>query len=126
MTPNLNASQQRGGGAVKGLIALAIFASLILAGLRIIPVYIDAYAFRDAMRSQAKFAGVERKSPEQIREELYKKAQELELPITREQIQVSAQQHGVAIVARFSIPVDLIAYQTTLNFDYSADTRTAY
>lgn len=126
MTFNDTTGKQHGGAGMKGLLALLIFASIIVAGIRIIPVYVNAYAYEDAMRNQAKFAGVERKSPDKIREELFKKAEELRLPITREQIQVTPQQGGVAIAVRFSVPVDLIAFQTTFNFDYTAETRTAY
>ena len=116
----------RCGGKLNALIGLAIVVSLFVGGIKLIPVYVNAYEFRDAMRSQAKFASVERKSHEQVREELYKKAMELRLPLQREQIQVTQAPGGIAVAARFAVPVDLIVFQHTVNFEFNADTSTAY
>lgn len=116
----------RGGSKVNLVIGLAITGALILFAVRIIPVYVRSYEFQDAVRSQAKFAGVEAKSPEAIREELLQKARQLNLPIRREQIQVSSRAAGVQITVRYSVPVDLIVRQVNLPFNYSADTSTAF
>ncbi len=107
-------------------LALLITAAIILGAVRIIPVYVRSYEFEDAMRSQAKFAGVEQKPPETIRRELLKKAQELELPVSGDQIQVFPRRGGVRISARYAIQVDLIFYKPYLDFDFAADTATAY
>jgi len=117
---------QGGGSAIKILIALVVIAAVGVGGVRVVPVYVNVYEFEDAMRSQAKFATVERKTPEGIRDDLYKKAKELELPLTREQIQVSTITGGVAIAARFTVPVDLVVTQRNFEFNLSADTRSAY
>jgi hypothetical protein len=116
----------RGGSKLNTLIALVIVVALFIGGVRLIPVYVNAYEFRDAMRSQAKFAGVDRKSHEQVREELYKKAVELRLPLQREQIQVTQAPGGIAVAARFAVPVDLVVFQHTVNFDFNEDTSRAY
>ncbi|MBI4467525.1 MAG: DUF4845 domain-containing protein [Acidobacteria bacterium] len=116
----------RGGGKLQLLIGLAITAALILGAVRIIPVYVKSYELRDAIRSQAKFAGVERKSADTIKEELYTKARELNLPVRREAIQVTPRSLGVQITVRYTVQVDLIVYKPNLNFNYSSDTSTAY
>lgn len=116
----------RGGGKLQLLIGLAITGFLILGAVRVVPVYVRHYEFRDAMRTQAKFAGVERKSPEAIQEELFQKARELNLPLRQEAIVVSARGLGVHITARYTIPVDLVVFKYNLTFDESADTSTAY
>lgn len=126
MMSSKQASKARGGGKLNALIGLVILVSLFVGGVKLIPIYINAYEFRDAMRSQAKFAGVDRKSHEQVREELYKKARDLGLPLQREQIHVTSAPGGIAVAARFAVPVDLIAFQHTLNFNFSEDTSTAY
>lgn len=120
------ASKARGGGKLNALIALVIVVALFVGGIKLIPVYVNAYEFRDAMRSQAKFAGVDRKSHEQVREELYQKARDLRLPVQREQIHVTAAPGGIAVATRFAVPVDLIVFQHTLNFEFNEDTSTAY
>ena len=59
------------------------------------------------MRAQARFAAVGEKTPKAIRDELHRKAQELELPIKPQQIQISKRPEGTTIVTKFKVPVDL-------------------
>ena len=118
--------QTRGAGRLQLLIALAITAALFVSAARVIPVYVRSYEFEDAMRSQAKFAGVDLKTPEAIRETLYRKAQDLELPLRREQIQVSPRSYGVKIAVRYTVQVDLIVFKPNFSFDFQSDTASAY
>lgn len=121
-----NRRRARGGSRLNSFIALVIVVSLFVAGIRIIPVYVRAYEFRDAMRSQAKFAGVDRKPKEVVREELYERARSLDLPIAPDQIQVALAPGGITVVSHFSVPVDLILFQYRVNFEFTADTRSAF
>lgn len=116
----------RGGSKVQLILGLLITAAIIVCAVRLVPVYANSFEFKDAIRSQAKFADVERKTPEAIRETLFKKAQSLELPVTREQIQVAPARVGVEIRVRYQVPVDLIVYRPVLKFDYSEDTAHAF
>lgn len=116
----------REGSRLRLLLALLIVAALIVGVIRVIPVYVRSYEFQDAIRTQAKFAGVNRKSPEVIREELYNKARALDLPVCREQIKVIPARGGVRIEAAYTVPVDLIIFKTDLSFDYAAETATTY
>ncbi|MGH9863344.1 MAG: hypothetical protein ACRD35_07970 [Candidatus Acidiferrales bacterium] len=118
--------KERGGSKLKTLIALVAIAAVLIGVVRIVPVYVDAYNYEDSIRTQAKMYSVDRKPLDKVREELYQKAQELKLPITREQIQVSNAPGGIAIHSSFAVPVNLIVYQHTLRFDFSADTHSAY
>lgn len=117
---------ERGSTTLKTLLALLVFAALITGVVKIVPLYVKVYEFEDAMRQQAKFAGVERKEATVVREELYKKAQDLKLPVTREQIEVSRRMGGVNIKVSYTVPVDLIVFQRDFNFDYETDTSTAF
>lgn len=112
----------RGGSKIQWILGLAVTAALVYAAIVIIPIYIGSYALGDEVRNQAKFAGVERKSPEAVREDLFKKARELGLPIQREQIQVVPATEGVRITVRYQVPVDFKVYQTALSFDFQAET----
>lgn len=112
----------RGGSKVQLILGLLITAAIIIGAVRLVPVYANSFEFKDAIRTQAKFADVERKSPEAIREALYKKAQDLDLPVKREQIQVIPQRTGVQIQVRYQVQVDLIVYRPVLNFNYTEDT----
>lgn len=118
--------KQRGGSKVQLLLGLGVTAAIILGVVRVVPVYVNRYDFEDAVRSQAKFAGAENRSPEAVREALCKKAKELKLPLKCEAIVVVPQATGVDIRARYSVQVDLIVYKPVLTFDIQADTAHAY
>lgn len=117
---------QRGGSKLQAVIALLILAALVIGAVRIVPVYVRAYELRDFMRSEAKFAGVNHKPPEAVRSDVYRKALELELPLQQNQLQSSIVPGGIRVAARFSVPVDLVVMEHTLNFEFVADTRSAY
>ncbi len=116
----------RGGSKLQVLFALALTAALFVAGIRIIPVYISAFKLEDEMRNKCKFAPVERKPPEVVREELLKLAHELDLPVSREQIQIAPiSGAGLKISVKYTVPVDLILFNINLPFDYTVDTKSA-
>ncbi len=125
-SPRHPAATEQGGSRLQLLIALLIVAAIVLAAVRIIPVYVSSYEFEDAMRSQAKYAGVNRKAPQQIQQELHRKALELSLPLERKQISVTPAARGVRIAARYTVPVDLVVYTANFTFDFQADTGSVY
>ena len=125
-SPRRPAATEQGGTRLQLLIALLIAAAIILAAVRITPVYVSSYEFEDAMRSQAKFAGVNNKPPRQIQQELHRKALELSLPLERKQISVTPAARGVRIAARYTVPVDLVVYTANFTFDFQADTGSVY
>ena len=125
-SPRHSAAIERGGTRLQLLIALLIVAAIVLAAVRIFPVYVSSYEFEDAMRSQAKFAGVNNKPPRQIQQELHRKALELSLPLERKQISVTPAARGVRIAARYTVPVDLVVYTANFTFDFQADTGSVY
>lgn len=125
-SPRHPAATEQGGTRLQLLIALLIAAAIILAAVRITPVYVSSYEFEDAMRSQAKFAGVNNKPPRQIQQELHRKALELSLPLERKEISVTPAARGVRIAARYTVPVDLVVYTADFTFDFQADTGSVY
>lgn len=118
--------RQRGQGRFKLFLALLLTAAIILGAVRIVPVYIRSYEFNEAVREAARFAGVRSQAPGEIRQQLFQKAQQLELPIRPEQIQVVPIQRGIRISVHYSVPVKLIVYTLTLNFESDIDTGSAY
>lgn len=117
---------ERGRSRFNTLLTLLLTAAVVLVGVRVGPVYFHSYQFRDAMRSEAKFARVNDKTAAVIQRDLHRKAQALSLPLTRKQIRVVQQRLGVRIAARYEVPVDLILYRTTLSFDFSADSASTF
>ncbi len=116
----------RGGGKLQVLLALAVTAILVVSAWRIIPVYVNSFRFQDEIRNKCKFAPVDRKSPETVKEELLRTAQELNLPVSRDQLQVNAAGPSVIRVnVRYTVPVDLILFDISIPFEYNIDSKSA-
>jgi hypothetical protein len=103
---------------MRGMILVLLFVLLGFLAYRLIPVYVNAYDFKDAMQTQARFAAVDQKPFGTIRDELYTKAQELNLPIQREDIQITKGPEGTTISTTFTVPVDLSFLVKDVQFDF--------
>jgi hypothetical protein len=85
------------------------------------PPYFSNYQFEDAIRTEAQMDTYNTKTDDQIRDSVYKKAQELDVPVSREQIKV--QRTGptgagsISIEAPYTVHVSLPGYPLDLNFD---------
>ncbi|MFQ5926276.1 MAG: DUF4845 domain-containing protein [Terriglobia bacterium] len=120
-------ASERGGSRLKTVVALLITAGIVLALVRIVPVYVKNYEFKDAVREEAKFARVRDETPMQIRQRLFQKAQQVGIHTIRpQQIHVVPAGRGVRISVNYNVPVQLIGYTFTLNFQASADTASVY
>jgi len=119
---------ERGGARARLVLTLLFIAAMIFVAVEIIPPYFAYYQFQDAIKSEAKFAltGYPKKSLDDIREDIYKKAQELDIPASRDAIQLSvdSQNGRVDIGLDYSVPIDLKLYQFTLEFHPHADNHT--
>jgi hypothetical protein len=56
-----------------------------------------------------------------VRNDIFKKAQDLGIPAKKEDIQVSMDNGYVSISLDYSVPIDLAVYQFTLQFHPHAD-----
>ena len=107
---------QRGNSRLKLILFLAVALAMIYLGVKVIPILVNNVQFQDAIESTARFASVNRQSPEDIRAAVLKQAQEVDIPITAKDIQVRGESGHVEIAADYSVTVDLGVYQWTLNF----------
>ena len=114
---------QKGGAKINLVITLMIMAAMIFAAVKVVPVYFANYQFQDAINSESRFAltGYPKRTIEDVRDDVYKKAQELQIPAKREDIQVSMQSGYVNISLDYSVPIDLSVYQFSLQFHPHAD-----
>lgn len=113
---------QRGEGRLKSIIALAVIASIIYLGYRTIPVYVNNFELEDAMKTEARFAAIQRKAPDEVRDVIYRKIQELRIPARREDIQiVQLGGGGLRITVTYTVVIDLPGFQWKLNFSPTAD-----
>lgn len=120
------ARSERGASKVKTVAILAILLFAIYAAVKLIPIYVAEYQLSDKMQEQARFAVVNRYTEDQIRDNIFKVVQDLEIPVKREAIIVSSSNAIVKISMEYSVPVDLIFYKTDLHFSPSSENKALF
>jgi hypothetical protein len=116
--------RERGGSKMNTILTLAILGFLIFTGVKIVPAFFSKYQIQDAIETESRFAIVNHKGEDEVREDVWKKVQELEIPATKESIKVNVQQRDITISLDYSIPIDLKVYQFNLEFHPHADNHT--
>jgi hypothetical protein len=114
---------QRGEGKMKAVVFTAVIVLGIFLAFKLVPPYVSEYQLQDKMQEQARFGIVNRYSEEQIRDNVFKVVQDLELPIKREDIKVSVSLATVKISLEYTVPVDLLFYSTELHFSPSSENK---
>jgi hypothetical protein len=114
---------QCGGGTIKAIIWTAILIYGAFVAYKILPAYVAEYQLADKMQEQARYANVNRYSEDQVRDNIYKVVQDLDIPVKREEIKVVANQALVKIEIEYTIPVDLLVYHLNLHFTPSSENK---
>ena len=105
------------------MITLVILGAMAFTAVKIVPVYVENYQFQDSIEAESRFAltGYPKKGPDDVRADIFKKAQELDIPVKSEDIRVNITNGSVEIGTDYSVPIDLKVYQFTLQFHPHAD-----
>jgi predicted membrane protein len=121
-----NQARERGGSKLNLLITLIILAALAFTAIKIVPVYVEAYQFQDSIEAESRFAltGYPKKSMDDIKDDIFKKVQELDIPAKREDIRLNVTNGSVEIGLDYTVPIDLKVYQFNLQFHPHADNHT--
>jgi hypothetical protein len=117
---------ERGEGKLKTVIILAIVLLAIYSAVKIVPIYVSNYQLSDKMQEQARFAVVNRYSEEQIRDNVFKVVQELDIPAKRDVIKVFNTNAVVKISMEYTVPVDLFFYHTDLHFSPASENKALF
>ena len=99
--------------------ALIVFG--IYAAFKLVPPYVAEYQLNDKMQETARFAQVSGYSEDQIRDVIFKTAEDLDIPVTKDQIKVVAGRPVTKISIDYTVPVNLLFFETTLHFSPSAE-----
>jgi Domain of unknown function (DUF4845) len=95
--------------------------------LKVIPPYFESYQFKDAVKDEATHDTYTPKTEGEIRASVYKRAQDYDIPISEDEIQVqrsgSMGNGTVVIKAQYVVHVDLPGYPLDLHFDASTENR---
>ncbi|SRR5581483_1981359 len=117
-------------GTIKLIFGLVVIVASVYLCAMLIPPFFANYQFEDAIKEEATISTYSTKPEEAIRDTIFKKAQDLEIPITRDEIKVQrvgAQGTGsILIETRYSVHVDLPGYPLDLQFNPSTKNRGAF
>jgi cell division protein FtsL len=112
---------EKGAGNLKAIIWTMILVAFIYAAVMVLPVLVNEYQFQDSLQTIARYASINRKSNEQVKQEVLQEAQKEDLPVQVEDIKVDGAGGNVHINVDYSVTVDLKLYQWTLNFHPAAN-----
>ena len=115
---------QRGEGRFKAIVFTAVIVVGIFLAFKLVPPYVAEYQLQDKMQEMARFGIVNRYSEEQIRDNMFKVVQDLDIQgVKREDIKVAVTQSLVKVSLEYSVPVDLLVYSTELHFSPSSENK---
>jgi len=120
---SLKSRSQRGAGKLKAILFTVVLVAGIYAAFKLVPPYVTEYQLQDKIQEIARFGIVNRYSEEQIRENVYKVVQDLNVPVKRDDIKVMISQATCRISLDYSVPVDLLLYSTDLHFSPSSENK---
>lgn len=109
---------------LKAVLALAIIAGGILVGIKVVPAYFNYYQFQDAIEQEAKIQTYTTKSADDVRDDVWKKAQDYNLPLSSpEDIKVERTTGSVSIETEYTVHIDVPIHPFDLNFKASTKNK---
>ena len=106
--------------SMKLFMGLFVIGVALFLCVELVPPYYSNYEFQDAIQGEALFSANNMKSEDAIRETVYKRAQQLNLPVTREDIKVHRDGYNgsgsVTINVPYVVHLDLPGYPADLHF----------
>jgi len=108
---------ERGAGKLTSVVYLIVLIIAVFVAVKTVPSYVAEFQLKDKMSEQARFAIVNRYTEDQIKDNIYKVIQDLDIPAKRDDIKVTNTNHGIELSVSYTVPVDLMFYQTDLNFN---------
>jgi hypothetical protein len=112
---------------LKLVLGLAVIVGVAYVCWMLIPPYFANYQFEDEIKNTAINGTYSTKSEEEIQNVLLKKAQELEIPLTKNQIKISREGSAftgsMTIDCDYTVHVDLPGYPLDLHFHPSTKNK---
>lgn len=107
----------RGAGNIGCLLWVVV---IVLVGhvlWKVVPVKVRTSTFYDSMQEQASFGSI--KSVQAIEWEVLRRAEELKIPVTKQNLKVTRARNSVTVEAHYTITIDFFggAYKYVWKFD---------
>jgi hypothetical protein len=111
---------ERGAANFKAIAWTVMLVFVIYIAAMVLPVMISEYEFQDSLQDIARYASLNRKSNESVKQSVFAEAQKEDLPVQAADIKVEGAAGNIHIDVDYSVTVDLKFYQWTINFHPSA------
>ena len=117
-------------GTIKLIFGVLVIVVGAYLGAELVPVYYSNYQFQDDVKTEATLETYTTKPEDAIRDAIFKKAQEHNIPLTKEQIKV--ERHGtqgtgsLAISAPYIVHLELPGYPLDIHFDASTENKSPF
>lgn len=114
---------ERGEGRLKSILIIVIVVLGIYTAWKVVPPYVNDYQLADKMQEQSRFAMVNHYTEDQIRDNIFKAMQDLDIPAKREDIKIVANNNVVKISLEYTVPIDVLVYHGDLHFSPNSETK---
>ena len=111
--------RQYGGASIGAVVWILLFVGLVLVSKEMIPVKIRTSQLEDFMFELAKFST--REPDEKLQKRILEMAEELQLPVVKDDISVRKSNGRVRMRAQYEIPIELPFYTYVWHFDHNVD-----
>ncbi|MGI9103738.1 MAG: DUF4845 domain-containing protein [Terriglobales bacterium] len=109
--------------ALRAIFGVVFMVAAIYAVFVLVPPYFSNYKFQDVIAEEARVNTYTAKSENDIRESIFQKAKELDIPVTQDQINVRREGQTVSISVDYTVHVNLPAYPLDLQFHPSSKNK---
>jgi len=117
-------------GTIKMIFGILLIVTCVYVGAELIPVYYANYEFEDVVKTEATLETYTTKPEADIQDMIFKKAQDLQIPLNKEQIKVTRRgttgTGSLTIRAPYIVHVDLPGYPLDLHFDPSTENKSPF
>jgi Domain of unknown function (DUF4845) len=117
-------------GSLKMFLGVFVIVAGVYGSVKVLPPYFENYQFQDAVKDAATRATYAPTSENEIRAGIFKKAQEYDIPVKEEGIQVQrqgSQFNGMVIIhVPYVVHIDFPGYPLDLNFDASTENKSVF
>ena len=107
---------ERGEGRIGLIVALALLGAGIFLGVKIIPVRVNAYEFRDFVQEECRFAAT-RNNDADIYKRIVDKARSLDIPLDKKNLTLERTTREMIITAKYEQTIDLKFTKYVFKFD---------
>jgi hypothetical protein len=97
---------EEGRGRASFIITLAVFLVLVFLAVKIVPVRVDGYSFKEVLRKEARQAAVYR-NDSAVLERIMDEAESMDIPLEKKNLTLRRSKVELVITASYEKPVDL-------------------